>query len=126
VSTFQPEVIAAAATQREVELTTLGRATGRPNRVVIWISPGEGGKLYIRSGGGLGRHWTRNLMARNEGVLHLEGHDVAVRVRHVTDPDEARRVSGHVRAKYGPAVRGSNGDEPLTPGEQASFEVLPA
>ena len=126
MSNFSPDVLAAAASQKEVELTTHGRATGKPNRVIIWISPDDEGRLYIRSGGGLGRHWPRNFMARNEGVLHLDGHDVAVQVRHVTDAAEARAVSGHVRCKYGEAVKRSTDDEPLTPGEKASFELLPA
>ena len=126
MSKFSPEVVAVAAGQREVELTTHGRATGKPNRVTIWISPGEDGRLYIRSGGGLDRHWPRNFMARNEGLLHLQGHEVSVKVRHVTDAAEARRVSGYVRRKYGESVKFSNDDEPLTPGEQASFEILPA
>lgn len=125
MSKFKPAVLAMAAKQREVGLTTQGRATGKPSRVVIWVSPGDEGTLYIRSGGGLGRHWTRNIMARNEGVLHLEGHDVSIRVRHVTDPGEARRVSGYVRSKYGEGIQVSGGDEPLTPGELASFELLP-
>lgn len=126
MSKFSPAILAAAASQREVQLTTRGRVTGRPSRVTIWISPGDDGKLYIRSGAGLGRHWPQNFMARNEGTLHLAGHEeVPVRVRHVTDPAEARRVSLHVRQKYGEAVQQSTAGEPLTPGEEASFELLP-
>jgi hypothetical protein len=122
---FDPEVLARAAREREIRLTTYGRKTGRPHRVTIWIS-GDGSRLFVRSGGGLGRDWTRNLISRTEAVLHLGGLDVPVRARHVDDPNEARAVTRLVRNKYGAAVRGSAEGEPLTPGEQATFELLAA
>ena len=126
MSKFPAAVLRAAAGQREVELTTYGRVTGQPSRVIIWVSPGEPGRLYIRSGGGLGRNWTRNVTTRNEAILHLDGVDLPIRLRLVTDAAEARRVSGYVRAKYGDAVKFSVEGEDLTPGEVATFEVLPA
>ena len=43
----------------------------------------------------------------------------------VTDPGEARNVSGLVRKKYGLSVPVSKPSEPLTPGEQATFELIP-
>lgn len=104
-------------------LTTTGRRSGRPQRVVIWISP-AGDRLYIRSGGGLDRNWTRNIFKLNEAVLHISGQDLPVLLRHVDDPAEARAVTAFVRAKYGGNVRGSSDGEPLTPGEEASFEVI--
>ena len=110
--------------QREVELTTTGRRSGGPQRVVIWVSPGQPGRLYIRSGGGLGRNWTRNISKLNEATLHLDGCDVPVTLRHIDEPAEARLVTGFVRAKYGDGVRGSMEGESLTPGEEASFELL--
>ena len=125
MSAFSPEVLAAAAEQREVSLTTFGRRTGRPRRVTIWIST-DGSRLFVRSGGGLGRHWTRNLLARPEGVLQLEGLEVPVRARHLADAGEARSVSALVRRKYGQMVRGSKPGQPPTPAEHATFELLPA
>jgi hypothetical protein len=59
-------------------------------------------------------------------ILHLDGHDVPVRGRHIEDPAEAREVSRLYRAKYGDYVKASSGDEPLTLGEQATFELVPA
>ncbi len=121
---FSQDVLDAAAREREVALTTFGRRTGRPHRTVIWVS-GDGRRLFVRSGGGPGRDWPRNLMARNEGVLHLGGLDVPVRARHVADVEAARSVSDLVRAKYGPQVQRSADGAPPTPGEQATFELLP-
>ena len=75
---FDQTVLDAAARQREVELTTWGRVSGRPARVTIWIW-GDGHHLYIRSGGGMSRDWPRNLLARGQGILHLvESEAVAV------------------------------------------------
>ena len=43
----------------------------------------------------------------------------------LTDPPEARVVSALYRSKYGPFVRASKPDQPLTLGEQTTFELLP-
>lgn len=119
---FSREVLDTAAQQREVELTTTDRRTGRDTRSIIWVST-DGERLYVRSGGGLGRHWPQNLLASGKGILHLQGHDVPIGARLILDPSEARRVSDLVRRKYGPQVAVSAVDEPLTPGETASFEL---
>ncbi len=122
---FPPEVLNASARQREVTFTTFGRKTGNPISVTIWITT-DGRRIFIRSGAGLGRHWPQNLLARGEGVLSLGNKSIKVKPRLVTDPDEARAVSRLVRDKYGPFVRRSEPNGPLTPGEQATFELLPA
>jgi hypothetical protein len=122
---FDDVVIELAGRLREVELTTFGRRTGREHRKVIWAST-DGRRIFIRSGQGLTRDWPKNLLAGGTGVLHLDGHDVPVRARLIEDPAEAREVSQHHRAKYGDFVKPSAGEEPLTLGEQASFELIPA
>jgi hypothetical protein len=125
VSTFKKDVIDAAAREREVTLTTFGRKTGKASDVTIWIAT-DGDHLYIRSGQGMRRHWPQNLEARGEGVLHLANLDVKVRPRRVTDPAEARASSELYMRKYRKIVVASKPGEPLTLGEQASFELLPA
>lgn len=122
---FSREVLEAAAREREVTLTTFGRKTGKPSDVTIWITT-DGDHLYIRSGQGMRRQWPQNLEARGEAVLHLGDMDVKVRPRRVTDPAEARASSALYTRKYGEFVKASKPDEPLTPGEVASFELLPA
>ncbi len=93
--------------------------------MTIWIGT-DGKKLYIRSGEGMRRHWPQNLLAKGEGVLRLGKTEVRVEPRRVTDPAEARAVSALYKKKYGPFVRSSKPDEPLTLGEQTTFELLPA
>jgi hypothetical protein len=125
VSTFKKDVIDAAAREKEVKLITFGRKSGNPSDVTIWITT-DGDHLYIRSGQGMRRQWPQNLVARGEGVLHLGNMDLKVKPRRVSDPAEARASSGLYTRKYGESVKASKPDEPLTPGEQASFELLPA
>jgi deazaflavin-dependent oxidoreductase (nitroreductase family) len=117
--------VEAAAREKEVTLTTNGRKTGKPVTVTIWIST-DGQRMFVRSGGGFKRDWPQNLTARGEAILHIGGQSIKVKPRHVTDPAEARAVSQLVRKKYGFFVKASKPDQPLTPGEQATFELDPA
>lgn len=119
------ETMETALAEREVELTTWGRTTGNPARVIIWIW-GDGERLYIRSGQGMGRDWPQNLRARGEGILHLAGREIPVRARHVTDPAEARAGAAMVNRKYTTQHQPSAEGEPLTAAEQATFELTPA
>jgi deazaflavin-dependent oxidoreductase (nitroreductase family) len=122
---FEPSIYDLAAREKEVELTTYGRKTGKPSRRIIWITALDG-KLYIRSGLGLTRDWPKNLLANGRGVLHIGGHDIPVRARHVTEPAEVRSLHAPVKRKYDAERPRSSGDEPLTPAEQAVFELVPA
>ena len=92
--------------------------------MTIWIAT-DGEHVYVRSGGGLGRHWPQNLLKRVEATLTLGGRKIEVRQRHVTDPDEARATSQLARDKYGAYVKPSKPGEPLTQGETAVFELIP-
>ncbi len=121
---FDRETIDTALQEREVDLTTWGRKTGNPSRVTLWIW-GDAARLYIRSGQGLGRDWPQNLLTRNQGILHLAGRDIPIRARHVTDPAEARAGAAMVDRKYATANTPSAASEPLTPAEQATFELTP-
>lgn len=122
---FPKDVLDAVAKEKEVGLTTFGRKTGKESSVTIWIVT-DGNKVYIRSGQGLKRHWPKNLLARPEGIVKMDGMVVRFTSRHLTDPAEARHSSKLYGPKYGPLVKPSNEGEPLTPGEQAAFELLPS
>jgi deazaflavin-dependent oxidoreductase (nitroreductase family) len=122
---FPKDVLDLVATEKEVRLTTYGRKTGKESSVTIWVVT-DGNKVYIRSGQGLKRHWPKNLLAKPEGTVHLGDKAVGFNSRHVTDPAEARHSSKLYGPKYGSSVKPSSDGEPLTPGEQAAFELLPA
>ena len=121
---LKSDFIEAAGREREVTLTTFGRKSGKEHRVTIWIVT-DGSRVYIRSGQGFRRHWPQNLMARKQGGLRLGTRTIKVEPRHVTDPAEARATSALYGPKYGASVKPSKPDQPLTPGEQASFELIP-
>jgi deazaflavin-dependent oxidoreductase (nitroreductase family) len=121
---FEQSLIDLAEQTKEVELTTYGRKSGKASRRIIWITALDS-RLYIRSGLGLTRDWPKNLLADNRAILHIGGTDVPVRARHVTDPTEARAMHAPVKRKYDAERTSSSGDEPLTPSEQAVFELLP-
>lgn len=122
--THDPAVLEAVATEKEIELTTYGRKSNEPSRRILWAYT-DGERVFIRSGGGLGRDWPQNFLANGRGILHVAGHDVPITARHVTDVDEARATGHLARAKYGDMIQITTGDETPTPGEQATFELLP-
>lgn len=121
---LDPSLYEAAARTKEVELTTFGRTSGKPSRRIIWITALDG-RLYVRSGLGLTRDWPKNLLANGRAILHIDSRDVPVHARHVTDPDEARAMHAPVKRKYDAARPSSAGAQPLTPAEQAVFELVP-
>ena len=122
---FSSDVLDAVAKEREVRLTTYGRKTGKESTVTIWIVT-DGHKVFIRSGQGLARDWPKNLLARPEGKLLLGKRLVSIRSRHINDAAEARNSSTLYGPKYGTSVKASKEGDPLTLGEQAAFELLPA
>jgi len=122
----QSDLSRAAAVVREVDLTTFGRATGRPSRRTIWITTDALGRVHIRSGQGLSRDWPRNLLANPRAVLHINGRDIAVRARHVSDRTELRASHDALQQKYGWELPASQPGEALTPPERATFELMPS
>lgn len=124
MSGFDPSVPAAVQSEKEVELTTYGRKTNQPSRRILWAY-GDNERVFIRSGQGLGRDWPQNLLAHGRGILHVGGIDVPVRAVHVTDIAESRWAGTLGRAKYGDAFNVTGEGEEPTPGEQATFELLP-
>ena len=125
VSTFNQDVIKAAKNEREVTFTTVGRKTGKPHEVTIFVVT-DGHRLFIVSGQGMARQWPQNLTARGGGVLHLGGLDVQVKSRHVIDPGETRMISELYGSKYGSRFGPPQPGEPPRLSEQATFELIPA
>jgi hypothetical protein len=122
----QSDLSRAAAVVREVDLTTFGRQTGRTSRRTVWITTDASGRVHIRSGQGLSRDWPRNLLANPRAVLHIDGKDIPVRARHVTDRTELRASNDALQLKYGRRLPTSQPGEALTPPERATFELMPS
>lgn len=120
---FDAAVLDAARTEREVGLTTFGRISNEPARIIVWITVLDD-QLYLRSGGGMGRDWTKNLAAHGKGILHLGDRDVPFTARHVTDLAEAKAVTAACAEKYVTNV--STAEEGVaSPAETATFQLFP-
>jgi deazaflavin-dependent oxidoreductase (nitroreductase family) len=87
------DVRAALLNDRTIDITTIGRRSGRPRRIEIWFHNFDG-RIYISGLPGR-RGWYANLLTRPEFMLHLKQStqaDVPARARPVTDPAEREQV----------------------------------
>lgn len=79
--------------ERTIDITTIGRKSGRPRRIEIWFYRADG-RIFLSGSPGR-RGWYANLLAHPEFTFHLKGSvkaDLPARAHPVTDPDERRRV----------------------------------
>ena len=65
----------ALAQDRTIDLTTIGRRSGRPSRIEIWFHNVDG-EIYITGTPGK-RDWYANLVANPAFTFHLKGQVVA-------------------------------------------------
>jgi deazaflavin-dependent oxidoreductase (nitroreductase family) len=98
-----PELAVDAATRtaldhnQVIDMTTIGRRTGQPRRIEIYLH-NLGGRLVIsgRPAPGRTRAWLYNVAADPRVTLHLKGPlavaDVSARARVITDPAERREL----------------------------------
>jgi deazaflavin-dependent oxidoreductase (nitroreductase family) len=86
-----------------IDITTVGRSTGRPRRIEI-VFHNIGGRIYI-SGmpSPTRRSWLANLEARPDFTLHLKGAvraDLPAKARIIDMLDERRQVLAHVARNW--------------------------
>ena len=92
-------LLAAHADDECIDLTTIGRRSGRAHRIEIWFGLLDD-VVYLISGNGPGADWYRNALAAGSATIHVAGSDVPVAASDVTDADERRRVGDLMGAKY--------------------------
>jgi deazaflavin-dependent oxidoreductase (nitroreductase family) len=80
--------------EETVEITTIGRRSGRPRRIETWRYRAAGRWWLTGSPGA--RDWYANLLAHPDFTLHLKDGDLPVRARPVTDPAERSRILGEI------------------------------
>jgi deazaflavin-dependent oxidoreductase (nitroreductase family) len=85
--------------QSTVELTTVGRKSGRPRTVTIWFVHDEG-RLYVQAGKDGKTDWYRNLVAKPEVTLGFDGLTVRGTAKVIDDAAETERVHGLFSGKY--------------------------
>jgi deazaflavin-dependent oxidoreductase (nitroreductase family) len=87
--TLTPADIDRIAAIRTVDITTIGRSSGRPRRIEIWWFRFD--ERFIITGTPGRRDWLANLKANPTLVVHVDGRDLAATANEVTDADFRRR-----------------------------------
>ena len=92
----------ALATDRTIDITTIGRQSREPRRIEIWFHNVDG-KLYITGTPGR-RDWYANMAAHPDFTFHLKESvqaDLPARARPITDPEEKRATLVPILARLG-------------------------
>ena len=80
-------------------LETIGRVSGLPRETEIWWAL-DGSRIYLLSGGGLAKDWTRNMMKTPRVRFRVRDVWLSGTASVVTDPAIDRRAREVVAAKY--------------------------
>lgn len=86
-----PDIQRALASDRVIDITTIGRQSGEPRRIEIWFHRVDG-RYYITGTPGA-RSWYANLLAHPDFTFHLKGSaraDLAARATPVEGPEKER------------------------------------
>ena len=90
---MKPEIEQALARDLTIDITTIGRRSGRPRRIEIWFH--SSGGRYIITGIPGRRDWYANLVANPCFTFHLKESakvDLPATAVPVTDPDDRRKL----------------------------------
>lgn len=94
----------ALETERTIDITTVGRTSGRPHRIEMWFHNLEG-RLYLTGTPGT-RDWYANLLAHPELTFHLKGAvraDLRARAAPVVEPARRRAILARLLKQLGRA-----------------------
>ena len=98
-------IIEALETDDMIDITTIGRRSGKPNKIEIWYHRALG--RYFITGSPGSRNWLANVIAEPKFTFHLKQSaqaDLPATARVITDPAERREVMDaidKVRPYYG-------------------------
>ena len=96
------QVAGALERDRTIDITTIGRKSGQPQRKEIWFHNLEG-RLYITGTPGR-RGWYANLAAHPEFTFHLKESvqaDLPALARPVLDESQRREIIAAIHQKLG-------------------------
>ncbi len=91
--------LAQVANEATLEITTVGRKSGKPRTKPIWFVYNQG-DLYIQSGKDGKTHWYRNLQKNPQMRLKIGQLTLTGKAQFVTDTAETERVHDLFRSKY--------------------------
>ncbi len=89
----------ARASESIVEITTIGRKSGKPRTIPIWFVY-EAGRFHIQAGNDGKTAWYRNLKKNNQIGLKIGDLAFAGKARFIDDPAETERIHEMFRGKY--------------------------
>jgi len=78
------------ARHRTIDLTTIGRKSGKPRRIEIWWFHVDG--RFVITGTPGRRDWLANIHANPYVTIHVDGNDIPARASPVVDLDQRRAV----------------------------------
>lgn len=93
------DALAQVANESTLEITTIGRKSGKPRTKPIWFVYDQGA-LYIQSGQEGKTHWYRNLQKNPQMQLKIGQLTLTGRAQFMTDTAESERVHDLFRSKY--------------------------
>jgi deazaflavin-dependent oxidoreductase (nitroreductase family) len=85
-----------------IDITTIGRKTGKPHRIEI-VFHNVGGRLYVSGMPGFKRSYMANLAADPHFTFHLKGAvraDLPATARIISDVAERREVLPHIARNW--------------------------
>ena len=100
--TLDDAIRRALASDRTIDITTIGRRSGEPRRIEIWFYRYDG-RIFLSGSPGR-RDWYANLVAHPEFTFHLKGTvqaDLSARARPITDEAERREVVAGILDELG-------------------------
>jgi deazaflavin-dependent oxidoreductase (nitroreductase family) len=87
------------ANQSTVEITTVGRKSGKSHTKPIWFVYDQG-HLYLQSGKGGKTDWFQNLKKNPQAALKIDTVTLTGKAKFITDPAETERIHDLFRSKY--------------------------
>jgi len=87
------------ADQSTVELTTIGRKSGKPHTKPIWFVYDQG-RLYLQSGGEGKTDWYLNLKKNPQMTLKIGTLTLKGKAKFIDDPQETERIHSLFSKKY--------------------------
>lgn len=97
-TSLDPQIAQALSRGGVIDITTVGRQTGRPRRIEI-VFHNIDGRIYISGMPGFPRGWLANLDANPRFTFHLKGPagaDLPATARIITDEEERRTTLGPI------------------------------
>lgn len=99
---MEPDIARALQSDLTIDITTMGRRSGQPQRIEMWFHNVDG-RIYITGLPGT-RDWYANLLADPSFTFHLKesiAADLPATARPITEPGEKRSVFEQLLPRLG-------------------------